>query len=244
MSSAGNLSIEAQTRYAYIAGLIQADFPPPARVLELGSAPGDQIVALAGLGYQTTSVDLGSSADAWGGGEEGRMRRLLQEAGVDDVLWNLETVPYPVQASSQDVVIMTEVYEHLRDYPVQSLHEVRRILVPGGRLYLTTPNAAYVMNRVRAARGQNIATPLNDWIGGVPHARHAREYTFPEMRTLLDLVGLRVVSATSRHFHLDSGRTGGLAGLGKKGLARLAELRPTLGPSIVIVAERSNSDGE
>ena len=109
-------------------------------------------------------------------------------------------------------------------------------------MYFTTPNAAYIMNRVRAARGQSIATPLNDWIAGVPHARHAREYTFPEMRTLLDLAGLRVVSATSRHFHLDSGRRGTLVGLGKKGLSRLAEFRPTLGPSIVIVAERSSSD--
>ena len=170
------------------------------------------------------------------------MRRLLDEAGVADVLWTLEDVPYPLEGGIQDVVSMTEVYEHLRDYPVQSLHEVNRILAPGGRLYFTTPNAAYIMNRVRAARGQSIATPLNDWIAGVPHARHAREYTFPEMRTLLDLAGLRVVSATSRHFHLDSGRRGTLAGLGKKGLSRLAEFRPTLGPSIVIVAERSSSD--
>ena len=170
------------------------------------------------------------------------MRRLLDEAGVADVLWNLEDVPYPLEGGTQDVVIMTEVYEHLRDYPVQSLHEVRRILAPGGRLYFTTPNAAYIMNRVRAARGQSIATPLNDWIAGVPHARHAREYTFPEVRTLLDLVGLRVVSATSKHFHLDSGRTGAFAGLGKKVLARVAEFRPTLGPSIVVVAERTSSD--
>ena len=243
MSSTGNLSVEAQARYRYISELIQADFPPPARVLEVGSAPGDQIVALARLGYRATSVDIGSTADAWGSGEEGRMRRLLEDAGVADVLWDLEQVPYPLEDASQDVVIMTEVYEHLRDYPVKSLHEVRRILAPGGRLYFTTPNAAYVMNRVRAVRGQSIATPLDDWIAGVPHARHAREYTCPEMRRLLELVGLSVVTATSRHFHLDSGRTGGIAGLGKKGLARLAEARPTLGPSIVMVAERSRSAG-
>ncbi len=39
-----------------------------------------------------------------------------------------------------DAVIMTEVYEHLRDYPVRSLEEANRVLRRGGHLYFTTPN--------------------------------------------------------------------------------------------------------
>ena len=89
MTTTGNLSIEAQARSAYIAELIQSDFPPPARVLELGSAPRDQIAALARVGYTATSLDIGTSADAWGSGEEGRMRPLVLDAGVTELLWNL-----------------------------------------------------------------------------------------------------------------------------------------------------------
>jgi 2-polyprenyl-6-hydroxyphenyl methylase/3-demethylubiquinone-9 3-methyltransferase len=238
MSTAtGNLSVEARARYAYIEERLRAQVPPPADVVELGSAPGDQIARLADLGYRTTSVDIGTAADAWGSGEEGRMRRLLAEHGVEDVLWDLEQTPYPLADASADAVVMTEVYEHLRDYPVRSLQEVRRILRPGGRLYFTTPNAAYLVNRLRALAGRSIATPLPDWIGGVPHARHAREYTFPEVAELMQYAGLRVLSAQSRHFYLGSGRVSPAARASKLLLSRIAEARPTLGPSIVVIAE-------
>jgi SAM-dependent methyltransferase len=239
MSTAtGNLSVEAQARYAFVEQLLRADFAPPARVVELGSAPGDQIAKLAELGYQATSVDLGQSSDEWGDGTSGRMASLLAAAGAVDVTWDLEQVPYPLADSSFDAVIMTEVYEHLRDYPVRSLQEVARILRPGGRIYFTTPNAAYVVNRFRALAGKNIATPLPDWIGGVPHARHAREYLFSEVRTLMEHAGLEIVSAQSRHFHLDIGRQGAAAKAVKRGLSWVAERRPSLGPQIIVVAQR------
>jgi len=237
-AATGNLSVEAQARYAFVRSLLAQDFPPPASVVELGSAPGDQIADLARAGYAATSVDIGVAADAWGGGEEGRMRALLREAGVEDVTWNLEELPYPLPSTTYDAVIMTEVYEHLRDYPVHSLHEVARVLRPGGRLYFTTPNSAYIVNRVRAARGHSTASSLADWIGGLPHARHAREYTFGEVHQLMGYVGLEVVLSTSRHFHLESGRTGRAQKVVKQALARLAVARPTLGPSIVVVAEK------
>jgi SAM-dependent methyltransferase len=238
----GNLSIEAQTRYAFMAKLLSRDFPPPARIVELGSAPGDQIAHLAKIGYEATSVDIHVSSDAWGHGEEGRMDKLLADAGVTDIEWNLEQTPYPLDEGAFDAVLMTEVYEHLRDYPVKSLQEVRRILRPGGRLYFTTPNSAYVINRLRLLAGKNVSSSLPDWIGGVPHARHAREYTFGEVRDLMTYAGLDVVSATSHHFYLDSGRQGVISSAGKQLVSRLGGLRPSLGPSIIVVAERPQSD--
>jgi SAM-dependent methyltransferase len=236
--STGNLSIEAQARYGYIESLLVADFPPPARVVELGAAPGDQIARLADLGYEATSVDIGVASDAWGHAEEGRMDQLLAASGVRSVTWNLEEVPYPLEDSSYDIVMMTEVYEHLRDYPIRSLEEVWRILRPGGRLYFTTPNAAYLVNRVRCLAGRSISSSLPDWIGGIPHARHAREYTFSEVHELVETVGLRVVSSSSRHFYLDSGRTDLIGRSGKRALSELALRRPSFGPAIIVVAER------
>lgn len=133
---------------------------------------------------------------------------------------------------------MTEVYEHLRDYPVRSLQEVKRILAPQGRLYFTNPNVAHIMNRICAAVGRNIAAPLHDWIGGVPHARRAREYTFGEVAELMEFAGLRVVEVKGRHFHLDSGRTSRASSLARRALGRLARVRPTPGPCIIVIAER------
>src|SRR5947208_956014 len=81
-------------------------------------------------------------------------------ARMDFVQWNLEETPYPLPDASFDAVVMTEVFEHLRDYPVRSLVETRRILRPGGRLYFTTPNAAYVAKRFKFLFGENPATAL------------------------------------------------------------------------------------
>lgn len=238
MSSSGNLSVTAQPRFRFVRDLILRDFPPPAKVVELGSAPGDQIAALANLGYEATSVDLGEAEDQWGSGEQGYFRNLLESAGVENITWNLEEIPYPLPAEHFDAVVLTEVLEHLREYPSRSLAEAFRILRPGGRLYLTTPNSAYVVRRMQLLFGRTVHTRLPDWIGGLPHARHAREYTFAEARTLLEHVGFRVVHEESRHFHLSDGRSSRLATLGKSGLDRIAQMRRTLGPAIVMIAER------
>lgn len=240
----GNLSTESEVRYAFIRGLMEADgMLPPASIVELGAAPGDQISELSRRGYQATAVDIGLHSDEWGGGEEGRMLDLYEKSGVNYVQWNLEEVPYPLVSNSFDAVIMTEVYEHLRDYPVKSLQEVNRILRPGGLLYFTTPNAAYLMNRFRMVAGKNVQTPLPDWIAGVPFARHAREYTFQEAHELMEYASLEVVHSTSRHFQINDGRVDSRAAITlKRGIDRLARLRPEMGPEIVIVArKRSNA---
>ena len=243
LSASRTLSVTALPRSDYIARLLQHDYPPPADVIELGSAPGDQIAALARLGYRATSVDLGASEDGGSSGERGRFRRLLDDARVEHIVWDLERVPYPLLDDSFDAVLMTAVFEHLRDYPLRSLIEVRRILRPHGRLYLTTPNAAYLMNRLRLLTGKSVYTPLRDWMHGVcvPHARHAREYTFDEIAELMRCASLAVVSRHSRHFHHRSGRASVTARAAKRALDGIARVRSTLGPAIVIVAERSDT---
>jgi SAM-dependent methyltransferase len=235
---AGNLSVDAVARYRFIEGLLTSHYAPPAAVVELGAAPGDQIARFADLGYRATAVDIGVASDDWGSGEEGRMTRLFADHGVASITWDLEVAPYPLADASADALIMTEVYEHLRDYPIRSLEETARILRPGGRLYFTTPNAAYVVNRARLALGKNVATPLPDWIEGLPHTRHAREYLFGEVDELMDRVGLEVRLRTGRHFHVDAGRTDPASRMIKQAIDQLARRRPTLGPMIVVVAEK------
>jgi SAM-dependent methyltransferase len=230
------LDVEAQARYAFLVGLLEERLDPPARIVELGAAPGDQIAALADRGYETTAVDIGVASDDWADGTEGRMVRMFAEHSVKYVEWDLEQVPYPLDDATFDGVVYTEVFEHLRDYPLRSLHEVVRILRPGGFLFFSTPNAAYLRNRVDLLRGRSVYTPLQDWIGGVIHARHAREYLFGEVDQALGMAGLDVVVRTSRHFHVEGGS--GPKRVVKRGLNELAKRRPTLGPQIVVVARK------
>src|SRR6476620_474020 len=87
------LDVEAQARYAFLLGLLEQRLDPPARLVELGAAPGDQIATLADRGYDTTAVDIGVASDEWADGTEGRMAALFADHGVRYVEWDLEQVP-------------------------------------------------------------------------------------------------------------------------------------------------------
>lgn len=231
-----SLQVTAQARYALLRRLISERLAPPASIVELGAAPGDQIASLAERGYAATAVDIGIASDAWAEGPEGRMKALLAAHGVEYVEADLEVTPYPLRDSAFDGVVFTEVFEHLRDYPVRSLEECSRILKPGGYLFFTTPNAAYVMNRLRLLSGRSVYTPMPDWIAGVPHARHAREYLFSEVDQAMRIAGLDVTYRSSRHFHVEDRS---IVRRWMKGVVnRVAIARPTLGPAIVMVAQK------
>jgi 2-polyprenyl-3-methyl-5-hydroxy-6-metoxy-1,4-benzoquinol methylase len=233
---------EEAERYAFLRALLERMAPPPADVVELGAAPGDQSLGLAAAGYRVTAVDLGIASDDWSERPQGTMEAALAEAGVELVVWDLEQTPYPLADGSFDVVVLTEVLEHLREYPAQSLAEARRLLRPGGLLVLTTPNAAYVRNRVRLALGGSVYTPIGDWLYGLPHARHAREYTRPELELLVRHVGLEPVLVTGRHFYRTGGSRSVSARFGKALVDELARRIPTLGPALVVVARRPSTD--
>jgi 2-polyprenyl-3-methyl-5-hydroxy-6-metoxy-1,4-benzoquinol methylase len=228
----------AAERYAYVQALLAKTSPPPADLIELGAAPGAQCIDLARLGYHVTAVDLGEASDAWGDEESQSMSAAFVRAGIDLVLWDLDKTPYPLDDASFDIVVMTEVLEHLRDYPLLALREVRRILRPGGLLVLTTPNAASLQRRARLLAGRSVHTPLSDWMFGLPHARHAREYTAQELQELVAETALEVVSVDGRHFHIRSGRQSRISIVVKQGLDRVARVCPSLGAGLAVLARR------
>jgi SAM-dependent methyltransferase len=115
--------------------------PAPARILDLGCGDG----AAAGLAAQRNPGHHLIGFD-WSAGALARARRLgltVVRSGVD---------PLPVATGSVDVVIMSELIEHLVDTD-SALDEVRRVLRPGGSLLLSTPNLAAWYNRGLVALG-------------------------------------------------------------------------------------------
>jgi SAM-dependent methyltransferase len=95
-----------------------------------------------------------------------------------------------------DFVFMTEVIEHLV-WPLNALAELRRVLRPGGRLLLTTNNAARFGGLLQQIVGRSAQEPIrqshiftppeNEWRG------HVRLYTMDELAIMLEHVGFRVV---------------------------------------------------
>jgi ubiquinone/menaquinone biosynthesis C-methylase UbiE len=94
--------------------------------------------------------------------------------------------PLPFDDGAFDVVWASEVIEHVAD-TARWLSEVRRVIRPGGRLLLTTPNHSRLAILIGGL--ERYADPLSD---------HLHLYTQRSLRQLLDefhfgQIGLRVV---------------------------------------------------
>jgi len=72
--------------------------------------------------------------------------RKARAGGLDAEVHDLST-PLPFAAATFDVVLCIEVLEHLFD-PAFVVAESHRVLIPGGHLIVSVPNAAYLGERL------------------------------------------------------------------------------------------------
>jgi SAM-dependent methyltransferase len=113
------------------------DTPSPASIVDVGCGDGmaTDLAARANPGHRFVGLDW--SADAL---------RQAQTRGLTLVRASVESAGLPIASASADVMIMSELIEHLVD-PDSVLDEVWRVLKPGGTLLLSTPNLAAWYNR-------------------------------------------------------------------------------------------------
>lgn len=222
-------------RIEFTIGLLPGAQSSP-RVLEIGGAPWVFTYVLRWLGYNVVTSqgpskllhceDESSSIELPGG--------LSCEARC----FNAELDTWPFDDQSFDVVLFTEVLEHLLLDPVHALSEAWRVLRPGGLLVLTTPNAISFLRLMRfallwlAGRSPDGPLPL------AVYDKHHREYTAQELKRLLGSTGFSVRQSIVRTFW----RTGtGLARVARLVTAGLALLCPNRGEHLVVIAERQDA---
>jgi SAM-dependent methyltransferase len=97
---------------------------------------------------------------------------------------------WPAFGVRYDLIVFMEVIEHLTVAPDAVLRFLDAQLADGGAILLTTPNAAWLKNRLKLLRGQNPFERLRAGGGG-----HIREYTLGEMREIAAVAGLRCEDA-------------------------------------------------
>lgn len=120
-------------------------------------------------------------------------RSLLENLPIDQEVDLTEALPYP--ASSFDVVILSEVGEHLPTY-IQVVHEAGRILRGQGHLVLSTPNISRLHSRFHfflTGTHKLIRRRVGwDILPSELYAYHISPVDFPLLHTLLFQAGLRV----------------------------------------------------
>lgn len=101
---------------------------------------------------------------------------------------NIELDPLPWEGQF-DVIIFTEILEHLNFNPVPTMQKLRKALKSGGRLYLSTPDAAEWGRLPVYSDFRTMPLPR-------PHLpavdAHVYQYNLSEVKELAELTGFRV----------------------------------------------------
>jgi 2-polyprenyl-3-methyl-5-hydroxy-6-metoxy-1,4-benzoquinol methylase len=115
---------------------------------------------------------------------------LFARASIDFRLLDIEQQPIP-EGWAFDVIIFTEVLEHLNFHPVPTLRKLAAALKPRGALMLSTPNAEVGWGRIYTYYRSIDAMPEPraglPWIDG-----HVWQYTEVELRRVLRAAGLAI----------------------------------------------------
>ncbi len=121
--------------------------PRPAdRILELGSARGDFTFLLAGEAREVVGLDASEIALEMADAERAR-RGLANVRFVRGDVADLSAFP----DASFDAVAAIDLVEHVDDPTLRAmLQGCRRVLAPGGRLGIYTPDRAHWVERLKA----------------------------------------------------------------------------------------------
>jgi len=117
-----NYFVIHQTRYLIILEeILNLNFPKHSRVLDIGCYPLHLFHALEGEPFEFKMKGIASNHEP------------VKEKNI--VQLNIEKEKLPFKSDSFDLVLMTEVIEHLTADPRMYLDEVRRVMKKNGRNY-------------------------------------------------------------------------------------------------------------
>ncbi len=138
-------------------------------VLDVGCGGGSFLAALGGRGVRVVGLDSSQRAASvsW------------RENGVPAVCATLENTPFSPE--SFGAITLFHVLEHV-PHPAGYLAAARRLLIPGGKLYVQVPNAASWQFLLLGKRWSGIDIP-----------RHLIHFRARDLEGLLEEVGFQVL---------------------------------------------------
>ncbi len=154
------------------------------RILDVGCFPYHLGAALEKMGYEVWGI---ASA-----------HEPIANKKISIV--NIETDRFPYKNNTFDMVLCSEVIEHLPHSPVPAIKEMYRVTKPHGHVLITTPNITRSINQGKMLLGKAPVYSIdafleNEGKGSNLYHRHNREFTLAELKHLVSHVGWHVVRA-------------------------------------------------
>jgi SAM-dependent methyltransferase len=124
--------VDARGVSTILGGLLDRFLPPTSTVLEAGCGTADVVTWLGGAGRTAIGVDLATDAL-----HRARQRSPAARLAVADI------TALPFADGAFDGLVSLGVVEHFEAGPEPVLREQRRVLRPGGTLFLTVPRVSW-----------------------------------------------------------------------------------------------------
>lgn len=159
------------------------------RLLDVGAHWLHQTLLYALDGFEVTALDLPATLEQDGVRELARAHaiRLLPNADLADPQALRE-----IADDSFDLVLFTEVIEHLAFNPVALWREIYRVMRPGARIVVTTPNyyalRSSVRRWLRALSGRGGGVRVQDILNLKTMGHHWKEYSLRELEDYFALL--------------------------------------------------------
>lgn len=160
-------SFKDTSRVSILISLIAELAPKGAKILDVGC--GDMYLSKVLPDYKWSGIDVAKAKGA--------------------VIHDLEAPPYPFKAESFDMIICSEVLEHVFD-PVKVTKEIHRLLKPDGSYILSTPNADFIDHFIHHFE-QVIFDVRKSWT-----KEHIHLYNKQSHQQILDTCGFKMESYT------------------------------------------------
>jgi len=116
-------------------------------------------------------------------------RHLLNKYNIDFAVSNIELDEFPWDKKF-DIILFTEVLEHLNFHPVATLRKIRNMLSDNGVLYISTPDASQ-WGRVTKYY-ERIADMPNPTAGIPIIDDHVYQYSVAEFRKIVHDAGFKI----------------------------------------------------
>lgn len=207
------------------------------KLLDIGCGDGTYTLLLKKALKADEAVGIEISAEAVG---------ALKEKGIKAYQLDIDEQSFPFEDDSFDFVYCGEIIEHVFN-PDHLLAEVARVLKPGGKCIITTPNLAGWPNRLALLLGyQPFATSVSPEHEGAGKLLmkgdegqwgHIRVFTLRALKELVKIHSFKILSTSGCPVSINTSSSGILSG-SIKIMDKAMSSFPSLASRVIVVVEK------